>query len=174
MLWETLVSSRAMKQHFSLASSGTEDVDLALLESLVECYNNATQWHTRRQILSIMVDKVSFKSLQRLIPNLTHYRFKIAKQHLLLHGRGCSVPRPTQTRMYVSPEMVDHRLHNQSAYRSRFTIWTETPIFVVRSSFRSTQCNQSTDSGAYSTTIPRVLQGIRHNLLEPKIFASNS
>ena len=32
-LWETLVSSRSMKQHFSLASSGTEDVDLALLES---------------------------------------------------------------------------------------------------------------------------------------------
>ena len=107
-LWETLVSSRSMKQHFSLASSGTEDVDLALLESLVECYKNATQWHTRCQILSIMVDKVSFKSLQRLIPTLTHYRFKIAKHHLLLHGRGCSVPRPTQMRMYVSPEMVDH------------------------------------------------------------------
>lgn len=107
-LWETLVSSRAMKHHFTSAFSGTEDVDLALLESLVECYNNATQWDTRRQILSIMVDKVNFKSLQRLIPNLTHYRFKIAKQHLLLHGRGCSVPRPIQKRMYVSPEMVDH------------------------------------------------------------------
>ena len=97
-----------MKHRFTLASSGTEDVDLPLLESLVECYNNATQWDTRRQILSIMVDKVSFKSLQLLIPNLTHYHFKIAKQHLLLHGRGCSVPRPIQERMYVSPEMVDH------------------------------------------------------------------
>ena len=107
-LWETLVSSRAMKHHFTLASSGTEDVDLALLESLVECYNNATQWDTRRQILSIMVDKVSFKSLQRWIPNLTHYRFKIAKQHLLLYGRGCSAPRPIQKRMCVSPEMIDH------------------------------------------------------------------
>ena len=50
-LWETLVSSRAMKQHFSLASSGTEDVDLALLESLVECYNNATQWHASSDIV---------------------------------------------------------------------------------------------------------------------------
>lgn len=97
-----------MKHHFTSAFSGTEDVDLTLLESLVECYNNATQWDTRRQILSIMVDKVSFKSLQQLIPNLTHYRFKIAKQHLLLHGRGCSVPRPIQKRMYVSPEMVDN------------------------------------------------------------------
>lgn len=107
-LWETLVNSRAMKHHFTLASSGTEDVDLALLESLVECYNNATQWDTRRQILSIMVDKVSFKSLQRLIPNLTQYHFKIAKQHLLLHGKGSLVPRPIQKRMYVSSEMIDH------------------------------------------------------------------
>lgn len=97
-----------MKHHFTLASSGTEDVDLALLESLVECYNNATQWDTRRQILSIMVDKVSFKSLQGLIPNLTQYRFKIAKQHLLLHGRSSSVPRPIQKRMYVSSEMIEH------------------------------------------------------------------
>ena len=55
-----------------------------------------------------MVDKVSFKSLRQLIPNLTHYRFKIAKQHLLLHRRGFSVPRPIQKRMCVSPEMVDH------------------------------------------------------------------
>ena len=39
-LRETLVSSRAMKQH--LTSSRKEDVDLALFESLVECYNNAT------------------------------------------------------------------------------------------------------------------------------------
>lgn len=43
-----------------------------------------------------------------MVPNLTHYRFKIAKQHLLLYGRGCSVPRPIQKRMCVSPEMIDH------------------------------------------------------------------
>ena len=107
-LWETLVSSQAVKKHFNLVSSETEDVDIALLESLTECYNNAAQWDTRRQILSIMVDKISFKSLQRWIPNLTYYRFKIAKQHLLIHGRGCLAPKPIQKRMKVSPEMVDH------------------------------------------------------------------
>jgi len=42
-LWETLVSSQAMKHHSTLASSGTKDINLALQESLVECYNNATQ-----------------------------------------------------------------------------------------------------------------------------------
>ena len=107
-LWDTLVSSKAIYQHFPFTTSETEDVDTALLESLVECYNSATQWDTRRQILSIMVDKISFKSLQRWIPNLTQYRFKIAKQHLLIHGRGSPVPRTVQKRMYVSPDMVDH------------------------------------------------------------------
>lgn len=107
-LWYTLVSSKAINQHFALESSETENVDIALLESLAECYNSATQWDTRRQILSIMVDKISFKYLQRWIPNLTQYRFKIAKQHLLLYGRGWAVPRPPQKRMYVSSEMVDH------------------------------------------------------------------
>ncbi|KAL9968537.1 hypothetical protein ACROYT_G020644 [Oculina patagonica] len=107
-LWDKLVSSKAMNQHFPSTSLETEKVDSVLLESLAECYNSATQWDTRRQILSIMVDKVSFKSLQRWIPNLTQYRFKIARQHLLIHGRGSPVPKPIQKRMYVSPEMVDH------------------------------------------------------------------
>ncbi len=35
--------------------------DSTLLEALVECYNNASTWSSRRQILSIMADKVSFK-----------------------------------------------------------------------------------------------------------------
>ncbi|KAL9974336.1 hypothetical protein ACROYT_G011360 [Oculina patagonica] len=72
-LWDKLVSSKAMNQHFPSTSLETEKVDSVLLESLAECYNSATQWDTRRQILSIMVDKISFKSLQRWIPNLTQY-----------------------------------------------------------------------------------------------------
>ena len=55
-----------------------------------------------------MVDKISLKSLQQYIPDITPYRYKIAKQHALLHGRGCPLPKPTQRRMRVPPEMVDH------------------------------------------------------------------
>ena len=108
MLWSTLVNSKAIQKHFASASVEQESVDSALLESLAECYNNATQWDTRRQILSIMVDKISLKSLQQYIPDITPYRYKIAKQHALLHGRGCPLPKPTQRRMRVPPEMVDH------------------------------------------------------------------
>ena len=108
MLWSTLVNSQAIQKHFASASVEQESVDSALLESLAECYNNATQWDTRRQILSIMVDKISLKSLQQYIPDITPFRYKIATQHALLHGRGCPLPKPTQRRMRVPPEMVDH------------------------------------------------------------------
>ena len=106
MLWSTLVKSKAI-QNFASVSVEQESIDSALLESLAECYHNATQWDTRRQIPSIMVDKISLKSLQQYIPDITPYRYKIAKQHTLLHGRGCPLPKPTQRKMRVPPEMVD-------------------------------------------------------------------
>ena len=107
-LWHTLVPSKEISERFPSEADGEKNVDSALLESLTECYNSATQWETRRQILSIMVDKISFKSLQRYIPNLTPYRFKIAKQHMLIHGRGSPLPKAVQKRMCAPPEMVDH------------------------------------------------------------------
>ena len=35
-----------------------EDIDYTLLEALTECYENASHWSCRRQILSIFADKV--------------------------------------------------------------------------------------------------------------------
>ena len=75
-LWHNLVSSKAISERLPSEADGEKNVDSALLESLTECYNSATQWETRRQILSIMVDKISFKSLQRYIPNLTPVSFQ--------------------------------------------------------------------------------------------------
>lgn len=82
---ETLLSS--------LVKSGLEEsaIDSSLRECLAECYKNADHWSSRRQILSIMADKVNFKDLQRWIPNLSRYRFNIARHQLLLHGRGVNV-----------------------------------------------------------------------------------
>lgn len=96
----------------SLVKSKLEEstIDSSLMECLTECYNNATHWGTRRQILSIMADKLTFKDLQRWIPNLSRYRFNIARHHLLLHGRGSKVPTAKCTRMCIAPEKLDHFL----------------------------------------------------------------
>ena len=108
ILCHNLVSSKAISQRFPSEADGEKNVASALLEPLTECCNSATQWETRRQILSIMADKISFESLQRYIPNLTPYRFKIAKQYILMHGRGSPLLKTVQKRMCARPEMVDH------------------------------------------------------------------
>ena len=86
------------------------DIDSTLMGVLVECYQNASHWSTRRQILSIMADKVSFKVVKTWIPNLSRYRYNIARHHILLHGRGSTVPLVENRRMKVSPEKLDHFL----------------------------------------------------------------
>ena len=88
------------------------DLDSTLLEALVKCYHNADHWSNCRQIVSIMADKVSFKTLPKWIPGISRHRFSIARHHRLLHGRGSEVPQCdiTQTRMRASPEQLDHFL----------------------------------------------------------------
>ena len=63
-----------------------DSLDHTLLEALCECYKNANQWSTRRQVLSIMADKVSFSELKKWIPDISRYRFNIARHHQLLHA----------------------------------------------------------------------------------------
>ena len=69
-LWYSLVPS--VTQKFSTDSeSEDKDVDNVLMNALTECYSNARAWDTRRQILSIMADKVTFQTLKKWIPDLT-------------------------------------------------------------------------------------------------------
>ena len=85
-----------------------DDIDSTLMGVLAECYENAAHWSTQRQILSIMADKVSYKVVQRWIPNLTRYRYNIARHHILLHGRGTVVPQVKAARVSIPPEKLDH------------------------------------------------------------------
>ena len=105
-LWETLLSSKACE--FPLDTN--DHADATLIEALTECYNNAGHLSTRRQILSILADKISFKML-KWIPDLTRYRFDIARHHQRLHGRGAVVPTTQHTRTYVAPGQLSHFLN---------------------------------------------------------------
>ena len=85
-------------------------LDSTLMEAIKECYVNAEHWSTRRQILSIVADKISFKEIKTWLPDLSRYRYNIPRHHHLLHGRGAVVPISALTRMYVEPEKLDHFL----------------------------------------------------------------
>ena len=108
-LWEALMTSRGMGRQFP--ENTKDQADTTLIEALTECYNNAEHWATRRQILSILADKISFKVLKKWIPDLTRYRFSIARHHQLLHGRGAVMPTTQHTRMYVAPGQLSHFLN---------------------------------------------------------------
>ena len=89
----------------------TEDeVDLTLVDALAECYKNASHWSTRRQILSIIADKVSYRTLQSWIPGLTRYRYNVARQHAHMYEGGAEVETRSVPRMYVSASQLDHFL----------------------------------------------------------------
>ena len=110
-LWHALKESRRMKETFPNEDEGdSSGLDVALLDALAECYNNANHWSTRRQILSVMLDILGLPKLRKWIPGLTRYRYNIAKHHLLLHGRGAAVPQPAKTRMRVPPQKLEHFL----------------------------------------------------------------
>ncbi|CAH3170329.1 unnamed protein product [Porites lobata] len=99
-LWKSLVASKSSDENPS--GNEREPVDEMLMEALAECYRNASNWQPRRQILSIMADK---------IPNLTRYQFREARKHILVEGRGVALSlQSSQTRMAVSQTQLDHFL----------------------------------------------------------------
>ena len=58
-----------------------------------------------------MADKASFAKIQEWIPGLTKYCYIMARQHILLHGRGTPVPSQSpRTRMVVPQEKLAHFL----------------------------------------------------------------
>ena len=101
----TLLNTLCDKSNFELTG-----IDYSLMDSLRECYYNGSHWSIRRQILSIMADKLSYRELLKWIPDLTPYRFNVARHHILLHGRGAALSSTRNTRTYVSHEKVEHFL----------------------------------------------------------------
>ena len=108
-LWKSFAASKSLDQH--PVNDNNERIDEVLMEALAECYRNASNWQTSRQILSIMADKVSYKVLKKWIPNLTRYRLSVARKHILIEGRSATLsPQSSQTRMVVSQTRLDHFL----------------------------------------------------------------
>ena len=111
-LWRSLTTTKPFNQSSSDDDEANESecTDPVLMDALAECYNNANSWGTKRQMLSIMADKVAFKTLKCWIPDLSRYRYSCAIKHFLVHGRGVPPPQSTRTRMAVSKTQLDHFL----------------------------------------------------------------
>ena len=107
-LFRELCSSDSLRRQLSDDDSDEETVDNTLMEALSECYQVASNWETRRQILSLMADKVRYNKLLWFIPGLTKYCFTEAKRHCLTYGRGTPVPSVRVARTDVTNLQIEH------------------------------------------------------------------
>ena len=108
-LFRELCSSDSLRRQLSSDNDSDEEtVDNTLMEALSECYQVASNWGTRRQILSIMADKVQYNKLLRFIPGLTKYCFTEGKRHGLTYGRGTPVPSVRVARTDVTNLQIEH------------------------------------------------------------------
>lgn len=108
-LFRELCSSDVLRRQLSSdEDSDEETVDNTLMEALSKCYQAASSWETRRQILSIMADKVRYSKLLKFIPGLTKYRFTEAKRHCLTYGRGEPVSSVRVARTDVTTLQIEH------------------------------------------------------------------
>ena len=101
------MSSKQNETGNHTCSSG---LDKELMYTLENCHKNANERDSRRQILSIMADKVSLATIQQWIPGLTSYRFKVARQHDAVHGSGKLVPTNAQTKLFIPEAKLAHFL----------------------------------------------------------------
>jgi hypothetical protein len=85
------------------------DKDLRLvLTSLAEAYNNAPNWTVRRQILSIMAKDVNLSTIRMFIPDLTLYRFNMARRHADFEGKGAIVHDARQPTIRYEDYQLEH------------------------------------------------------------------
>ena len=86
VVYSSGVIQRTLQCNEEKATSSS--VDETMTSALAECYRAADSWETRRQVLSIMADKLTLNQLRHWIPDLSQYRFTEARRHCLVYGRG--------------------------------------------------------------------------------------
>ena len=93
-LWRELCDRHAVCSKSQVVVEGRSEEETGLLNAFAESYLEAQHWSTRRQILSLMADKLSLREMREFIPTVNSYRYNIARRHRLIHGRAA----PLQTR----------------------------------------------------------------------------
>ena len=109
-LFKEVISSEVLRRQLTSSDEESEEetTDQTLMAALAECYEAASTWSARRQILSLMADKVRYKRLCRYIPGITVYRYTEAKRHCLLYRWGAPVQHSRAPRQEFSVPQIDH------------------------------------------------------------------
>ena len=88
---------------------------MKFLEACAQSYLNAQHWSARRQIRSLMAEKLSLNELREFFLTVTSYRYNIARLHSLFYGRAAPVylvMRPEECEL--SPQRLDFIYYESS------------------------------------------------------------
>ena len=85
-------------------------VEDMLVARLVILYEEAANWYTRQQILSLFVNDYSKSELLALIPGLSKWRIDEARKHAFQTKPGQPIDPPRITRCRLDAVKVDHFL----------------------------------------------------------------
>lgn len=107
LLWSALKASPSINDLYN--EPRTES---SLLTALIESYKQATHSSTRKNILSVIADKLTFNDLQKLIPGLSQSRFTAARRHGVQYGAEALATqigkKKTILRQKIDPAQVEH------------------------------------------------------------------
>ena len=81
LFWGALKASPGINDRYNEPKA-----ESSLLSALIESYKQASHSSTRKNILSVIADKLSFHDLQKLIPDLSRRRFTEARRHGIQYG----------------------------------------------------------------------------------------
>ena len=98
-------------EKFSHSSDSNANApEQTLLSRLITLYNEASNWYTRQQILSVFVDDYSKTELLNYFPGLSKWKIDEARKQAYLNGPGQVIDPPILKRCRLDPVKVDHFL----------------------------------------------------------------
>ncbi|CAC5412447.1 unnamed protein product [Mytilus coruscus] len=106
----TVASERTKRRYIDKAKRINEQEQPAddTLQILKKIYIQAESWQFQRQVLSIIVQQMSFEGAQKFIPGLTSWRFYEAKRHANIEGPGLPVNVTVEKREKINANSLDH------------------------------------------------------------------
>ena len=108
-LWITLRQERLVNKDSADATRRRHfDPKSGLIDVLINSYNQAESWQTKRQILSLFANDVSRSQLMNMIPTLSKWRIDEAGQHATKVGEVLPVPQEPIFRSRIAPIQIDH------------------------------------------------------------------
>ena len=128
-MWNCLQEEREIADVSEEPAAKRKRIDTGLVQTLTSAHNDAENWQTKRQILSLFVNDFSKTELQEMIAGLSKWRIDQARCHATDVGEGQSIHDKPIFRARLDPVKTDHFVDYISRSTSR-TCWNSTSVAI--------------------------------------------